>query len=161
MSIQEARERPRGTLRLSPAKPRQPSNGSKPAVNPQAQVQAMTPKDLSVLDAPRFFDVAVKPGEAPRSISIKPSAVEALFPVNAGNKWKTVCVFHNGEKKSRRTEHPKPILLDVHYAIISFWWHSSFPNAAKTPQDQKRLEYEAYCALKMKYEGEFPKLGSV
>ena len=157
MSMQEG-TRPRGTLKLPPAKPRQPPKQSRPKKSaPVFRLDLKQDRNVSELDAPRFFPVAVKPGEEPRSISIRPSAVEALIPIKDKNKHKTVCVFRNGEKKSRREAHPKPILLDVHYAIISFWWHSSFPKAAKTPQEQKKLEYEAYVALKFKYEGEFPK----
>lgn len=131
-----------------------PSQGSKP----QPSARAFKPKSkrkmpaiLGAVDVPRFFKLAGRGTE--RRLSVHPCAVGALVAGKDKNEGKTWLIFHNSNQKKHIDNHPKPVLLDVHYAIISYWWHSSFPGSAKTPQAQDQLEREIYQKLKMKFEG--------
>jgi hypothetical protein len=169
-------ERPRGTLRLSPKpaqearsrpptpqktaadlrKPREETPAPKPprkkvafAPNPSnSSTKAGLEVVLGISDAPRFFNVFVEPGQEPRQVSIRPSAIKYLVAGKDRFKNKTWLYTKYSETSG--------IPLDTHFAIISSWWNSCFPGSVKTPQEMEQLEWECYAALKLKYEGVLP-----
>jgi hypothetical protein len=135
VTLQDARERPRGTLRLSPAKPKPDKPSEKPKKNrrstrPRSIVNNFTiPSDK---DIPKFLSVT----GGNRNISVRPSEIAALVEGIGDFDGKTWCFPNAYEQDNKKC---RAIPLDTHFAIISFGCILAF----QTPQRRRRKRNDA------------------